>query len=152
MHANNSYQALNRILSFYPVEVRATMLGDLAAAMKSIVSQRLLRTVNGTRVPAMEVMINTKLVSELIEKGDFSGVKEAMDKSMAEGSQTFEHDIARLIIDGMVDRKEGLAHADSPTNLMWRMQNDFSKAAAPVAAVEEDDQASFTEITLDVKH
>jgi twitching motility protein PilU len=152
MHANNSYQALNRILSFYPVEVRATMLGDLAAAMKSIVSQRLLRTVNGTRVPAMEVMINTKLVSELIEKGDFSGVKEAMDKSMAEGSQTFEHDIARLIVDGVVDRKEGLAHADSPTNLMWRMQNDFTKAAAPVAAVEEDEQASFTEITLDVKH
>jgi twitching motility protein PilU len=152
MHANNSYQALNRILSFYPVEVRGTMLGDLAAAMKSIVSQRLLRTVNGTRVPAMEVMINTKLVSELIEKGDFSGVKEAMEKSMAEGSQTFEHDIARLIVDGVVDRKEGLANADSPTNLMWRMQNDFTKAAAPVAAVEEDEQASFTEITLDVKH
>ena len=152
MHANNSYQALNRILSFYPVEVRQTMLGDLAAALKAVVSQRLLRTTTGKRVPAVEVMLNTKLISELIEKGDFSGIKEAMEKSMAEGSQSFEHDIARLIVDGIVDRKEGLAHADSPTNLMWRMQNDFSNAAKAVAAPEEEEGASFTEITLDVKH
>ena len=152
MHANNSYQALNRILSFYPVEVRPTMLGDLAAALKSIVSQRLLRNTGGTRVPAIEVMLNTKLISELIEKGDFSGVKEAMEKSMAEGSQSFEHDIARLIVEGVVDRKEGLANSDSPNNLMWRLQNDFTKAAAPAAAQEEHEEASFTEITLDVKH
>jgi twitching motility protein PilU len=157
MHANNSYQALNRILSFYPVEVRPTMLGDLAAAMKAIVSQRLLRTVHGTRTPAVEVMLNTKLVAELIEKGDFSGVKEAMEKSMAEGSQTFEQDIARLIIDGVVDKKEGLAYADSPTNLQWRLQNDFAgkdKVEIEDGASYEDlaDEPSFTEITLDVKH
>ncbi len=152
MHANNSYQALNRILSFYPVEVRQTMLGDLAAALKAVVSQRLLRTTTGSRIPAMEIMLNTKLISELIEKGDFSSIKEAMEKAMAEGSQSFEHDIARLIVEGMVDRKEGLAHADSPTNLMWRMQNDFAKVTQPVAAQEESEEASFTEITLDVKH
>ncbi|HMA06694.1 MAG TPA: PilT/PilU family type 4a pilus ATPase, partial [Ramlibacter sp.] len=99
MHANNSYQALNRILSFYPVEVRPTMLGDLAAALKAVVSQRLLRTVHGSRTPAVEVLLNTKLISELIEKGDFSGIKEAMEQSMAEGSQTFEHDIGRLIVE-----------------------------------------------------
>jgi twitching motility protein PilU len=152
MHANNSYQALNRILSFYPVEVRATMLGDLAAALKAVVSQRLLRTTNGKRTPAVEIMLNTKLISELIEKGDFSGVKEAMEKSMAEGSQSFEHDIARLIVSGAVERKEGLSHADSPTNLMWRMQNDFTQKAQVVVPEEEDEGASFTEITLDVKH
>jgi twitching motility protein PilU len=152
MHANNSYQALNRILSFYPVEVRPTMLGDLAAALRAIVSQRLLRTTAGSRTPAAEVLLNTKLIAELIEKGDFSAVREAMEKSMAEGSQTFEHDIARLIVEGAVERKEGLAHADSPTNLLWRLQNDFSKAAKPAAAAEEEEEASFTEITLDVKH
>jgi twitching motility protein PilU len=157
MHANNSYQALNRILSFYPVEVRPTMLGDLAAALKAVVSQRLLRTVHGGRSPAVEVMLNTKLVAELIEKGDFSGVKEAMENSMAEGSQTFEQDIARLIVDGTVDKKEGLANADSPTNLQWRLQNDFAgKAKDEVedGASEEDmaDEPSFTEITLDIKH
>ncbi len=152
MHANNSYQALNRILSFYPVEVRQTMLGDLAAALKAVVSQRLLRSTNGSRLPAVEIMLNTKLVSELIEKGDFSGIKEAMENSMAEGSQSFEADIARMIVEGIVERKEGLANADSPTNLQWRMQNDFNKAAAPAAAQEEEEGASFTEITLDVKH
>jgi len=156
MHANNSYQALNRILSFYPVEVRPTMLGDLGAALKAIVSQRLLRTVHGSRAPAVEVLLNTKLISELIEKGDFSGVKEAMEKSMAEGSQTFEQDIARLIIDGTVDKKEGLVNSDSPTNLQWRLQNDFSgkdREVAEEGASEEDlaDAPTFTEITLDVK-
>jgi twitching motility protein PilU len=153
MHANNSYQALNRILSFYPVEVRNTMLGDLASALKAIVSQRLLRTVHGTRTPAVEVMINTKLISDLIEKGDFSGAKDAMEKAMVEGSQTFEQDIARLIIEGTIERKEGLLYADSPTNLMWRLANDFAngqKAKEPEAEI--DDTPSFTEITLDVKH
>ena len=153
LHGNNSYHALNRILSFYPVEVRQTMLGDLAAATKAIISQRLLRTVTGGRAPAIEIMLNSKLVSEMIEKGDFSGVKEAMEKSMADGSQTFEQDIARLILDGVVDRKEGLANADSPTNLMWRLQNDFSaKSTAQVPLDDPDDEPSFTEITLDVKH
>jgi len=158
LHANNSYQALNRILSFYPVEVRPTMLGDLASALKSIVSQRLVRTAAGERLPAVEVMLNTKLVAELIEKGDFSGVREAMEKSMAEGSQTFEEDLARLIMQNRIDRKEGLAYADSPTNLMWRLQNDFSLAAKTAQANKEardaqnqDDTPSFTEIVLDIK-
>ena len=153
MHANNSYQALNRILSFYPVEVRQTMLGDLSSALKAIVSQRLLRTTTGSRTPAVEIMLNTKLVSELIEKGDFTGIREALEKAMAEGSQSFEQDIARLITDGVIDRKEGLANSDSPTNLMWRLQNDFSKPTQVQAAEEtQDDEPSFTEITLDVKH
>ena len=160
LHANNSYHALSRILSFYPVEVRDTMLGDLAAAMRAIVSQRLVRTPAGTRIPAVEVMLNTKLIADLIEKGDFSGVREAMEKSMAEGSQTFEEALATLIHAGKIDRKEGLAHADSPTNLMWRLQNNFSPTAktpapppsidANAAAKAEDDRPSFTEIVLDI--
>ncbi len=110
-------------MSFYPVEVRATMLGDLSSSLKAVVTQRLLRTPSGSRVPAVEVLLNTKLVSELIEKGDFSGVRDNMEKSMAQGSQTFEEDLARLISNGTIDRNEGLANADSPTNLMWRLQN-----------------------------
>lgn len=158
LHANNSYQALNRILSFYPVEVRATMLGDLSSALKTIVSQRLVRNLSGARMAAVEVLLNTKLVSELIEHGDFSGVREAMEKSMAEGSQTFEQDLARLILEKRIDRKEGLAHADSPTNLMWRLQNDFAKTTDTKAGSRQeqerdaqDDMPSFTEIVLDVK-
>jgi len=153
LHANNSYRALNRILSFFPVEVRPTLLGDLGSALRAIVSQRLLRTPSGGRVPALEVMLNTALVAELIEKGDFSAVKEAMEQSMAEGSQTFEEDIARLITEERVTREEGLAQADSPTNLMWRLQN----RAAPKQKTEDRnltdqvDEPTFTDITLDVK-
>ena len=152
LHANNSYHALGRILSFYAPEARPALLADLAAGLRSIVSQRLLRATAGGRIPAVEVMLNTKLVSELIERGDFSGVKEAMEKSLAEGSQTFEQDLARLINNGIVTRDEGLAYADSPTNLMWRLQNDM----APVSRIapkrdESDDKAVFTEMTLDVR-
>ncbi|WP_124221987.1 PilT/PilU family type 4a pilus ATPase [Tibeticola sediminis] len=150
LHASNSYQALNRILSFYPAEVRPAMLGDLATALKAIVSQRLLRTVHNTRIPAVEVLLNARLISEHIEKGDFAGVKEAMTNSLAEGSQTFEDDIARLIRSGLVDRKEGLLHADSVTNLMWRLQNDFTKKGPALAAdPAPDDRPVFTEIVLD---
>ena len=154
LHANNSYHALNRILSFYPVEVRPTLLGDLAASLRGVISQRLLRTVDGSRAPAMEVMVNTKLVQELIEKADFSGVREAMENSMAEGSQTFEEDLARLITSGRIDRKEGLAYADSPTNLLWRLQNTFAKGpqAAEQAAEEATAGPSFTEFSLEIKH
>jgi twitching motility protein PilU len=154
LHASNTHRALSRILSFYPAEVRSTLLGDLAGAMRAIVAQRLLRTPGGHRVPTVEVMLNTALISEMIETGDFAAVKEAMAQSMAEGSQTFEEDIARLIGEDVVTREEGLSNADSPTNLIWRLQNRH----APAPPVEDepgsskfDDEPSFTDITLDVR-
>ena len=151
LHASNSYQALNRVLNFFPVEVRPTLLSDLATGLKAIVSQRLLRTTVGQRVPAVEVLLNTHLIAQLIEKGDFAGIQDAMEKSMAEGCQTFEQDIAKLINDGVVDKKEGMAYADSPTNLMWRLQNDFTKASKVVEVeVPTNDEPSFSDFTLDV--
>jgi len=152
LHANNSYHALGRILSFYTPEARPALLADLGAGLRSIVSQRLVRGVSGGRLPTAEVLLNTKLISELIERGDFPGIKEAMEKSLAEGSQTFEHDLARMIGEGLITRDEGLAYADSPTNLMWRLQNDTSTVSKIVQKKEEpDDQPSFTEITIDVR-
>ena len=152
LHANNSYHALGRILSFYTPEARPALLGDLASGLKAIVSQRLLRSTTGGRIPAVEVLLNTKLIAEMIERGDFSSIKEAMEKSMAEGSQTFEVDIARLINEGVVSREEGMTHSDSPTNLMWRLQNDQGNQSKLVNKPEEvDDGPSFTEITLDVQ-
>jgi twitching motility protein PilU len=127
------------------------LLSDLASGLRAIVSQRLLRSNAGGRVPAVEIMLNTKLVSELIEKGDLSGVKEAMEKSLAEGSQTFEQDIARLIGEGVISRDEGLAHADSPTNLLWRLQNDQAPISRVAAKKEEPEAAIFSEITLEVR-
>jgi twitching motility protein PilU len=151
LHANNSYHALGRILSFYTPESRPSLLSDLGAGLRAIVSQRLLRANAGGRVAAVEVLLNTKLVAELIEKGDLSGVKEAVEKSLAEGSQTFEHDLARLINAGIISRDEGLAHADSPTNLLWRLQNDQTPISRLAPKKDEPDTATFTEITLDVR-
>jgi twitching motility protein PilU len=151
LHANNSYHAMGRILSFYTPEARPTLLSDLASGLRSVVSQRLLRSNAGGRVPAVEILLNTKLVAELIEKGDLSGVKEAMEKSLAEGSQTFEQDIARLINDGIVSRDEGMAYADSPTNLLWRLQNEqVAISRVSPQKKEEPEAASFTEIVIDV--
>jgi twitching motility protein PilU len=151
LHANNSHHALGRILSFYTPESRPALLADLGAAMKSIVSQRLLRAAAGSaRIPAVEVLLNSKLVSELIEKGDFGGVREAMERSLAEGSQTFEHDLARLINEGLVTREEALIHADSPTNLLWRLQNESEPVSRVPVTKPEPESPSFTEITLDV--
>ncbi len=154
LHANNSYHALGRILSFYTPEARPALLADLSAALKSIISQRLLRAEAGGRVAAVEVLINTKLTAEMISKGDFSAVKEAMEQSMTEGSQTFEEDLARLINQRIVSRDEALANADSPTNLMWRLQNESeapSREPQQEAESADPDAATFTEITLDVR-
>jgi twitching motility protein PilU len=152
LHGNNSYHALNRILSFYPPESRPALLGDLAAGLKAIVSQRLVRAQQGGRVPVVEIMMNTKLVSEMIEAGDFNGVKEAMEKSMAEGSQTYEEHFAQLIENGTITREEGLAFADSPTNLLWRLQNAQDPVSRAPQGPEEPagDAATFTEIALDL--
>ena len=151
MHANNSHHALGRILSFYTPEARPALLSDLAAGLRSIVSQRLLRSTSGGRIPAAEVLLNTKLVSVLIEQSDIAGVKEAMEKSLAEGSQTFEADLARLIGEGVITREEGMTFADSPTNLLWRLQNETSPISRQPPRPEEPESAIFTEITLDVR-
>ena len=150
LHANNSYHALGRILSFYSPEARPALLADLAAGLRAVISQRLLRANAGGRVAAVEVLLNTVLVAELIAQGDVAGVKEAMEKSLAEGSQSFESDLARLITEGVISRDEGMAHADSPTNLLWRLHNDMAPVSKAAAPVPEQDGASFTDITLDV--
>ncbi len=155
LHGNNSYHALNRILSFYTPESRPALLNDLAAGLKAVVSQRLVRAQSGGRVPVTEILVNTKLTAELIEQGDFNGVKDAMEKSIAEGSQTFEEHFAHLINEGIISKEEGLAFADSPTNLLWRLQNGspaLGKGEGNKKKEEPaEDTASFTSITLDVR-
>jgi twitching motility protein PilU len=119
LHANNSYHALNRIITFYPLENRPTLLLDLSASLQAIVSQRLVRTKSGTRKAAVEVMLNTRHISELIEQGEINEIKDAMEKSMAPGSQTFEQALFRLFMDGHISQDEAMANADSPTNMLW---------------------------------
>jgi len=151
LHANNSYNALNRIISFYPLENRTALLQDLASSVKAIVSQRLVKAAaGGARQPAVEVMMNTRYVADLIEKGEISQIREAMDKSLSPGSQSFESALFALVKDGLVTQEEALANADSATNLLWLLNNGpDSQATTEEQTKPVDPQgASFTEFTL----
>ena len=123
LHANNSYHALNRIINFFPREQREPLFADLAISLKAVVSQRLIRTKTGDRVPAVEVLLNTKHISELIKNGEISQIKDAMEQSMAPGCQTFEQALFHLYSSDQITLEEALANSDSPTNLHWLISN-----------------------------
>ncbi|MBA5689258.1 PilT/PilU family type 4a pilus ATPase [Rugamonas apoptosis] len=154
LHANNSYNALNRIISFYPIENRPALLQDLSSTVKAIVSQRLVRSINGgMRTAAVEVMLNTRHIADLIEKGEIGQIKEAMDNSMSPGSQSFEHALLKLVQDGAISQEEALANADSATNLLWLLNNGpdsklAQAASEPEAPAKPASDTSFTEFTL----
>ena len=150
LHANNSYQALNRIINFFPLENRQSLLGDLAATLKAIISQRLVPAIDGGRRAAVEIMVNTRHVQELIEKGDLGMVKEAIEKSMAPGSQTFEQALLQLIADGVITKDEAMLQADSPTNLFWLINNKAGKPTETLPEAPVEEGATFTEFTLNV--
>jgi len=149
LHANNSYNALNRIIGFYPVDNRPALLQDLASATRAIVSQRLIRSAaGGTRQPAVEILLNTRYIADLIEKGELSGIKEAMDKSLSPGSQSFEYALLALVQAGLVTQEEALANADSATNLLWLLNNGPASTDEGAAKPDEPPAPTFTEFTL----
>jgi twitching motility protein PilU len=119
LHANNSYHAMNRIINFYPLENRPALLLDLAAALQAVISQRLVRTKTGARVAACEVLLNTRNISELIERGEITEIKDALEKSLSPGSQTFEQALFKLFMEGKITQDEAMANADSATNMLW---------------------------------
>jgi twitching motility protein PilU len=123
LHANNSYHALNRIISFFPAENRPALFLDLSVALRAIISQRLVKKPDGKRIPTCEIMLNTRHISELIERGEVQGIKDAMEQTLAPGSQTFEQDLFNLYSAGTITIDEALANADSPTNLSWLINN-----------------------------
>ena len=130
LHANNSYNALNRIINFFPRDQRDALLSDISIALRAVISQRLIRTQDGRRIPAVEVLLNTKHIQELIKAGDMSQIKEAMEQSLSPGSQTFEQALFNLIHEGKISVDEAMVNSDSPTNLHWLLNN----AAKPVSA------------------
>ncbi len=123
LHANNSYHALNRILTFFSQDARAALLMDLSMTLRAVVSQRLLRANDGSLVPAVEVMLNTAAIAELIRRGAFDQIRDMMEQSLSPGSQTFEQSLFDLIRRGLVTPQEALANADSATNLSWLIDN-----------------------------
>lgn len=127
LHANNANNALNRILTFYTPENRTVLLQDLASTLRAVICQRLLKSRTGGRVPAVEVLLNTRHIQELIEHNRLSEIKEAMEKSLAQGSVTFDQALAELLAEKKISKDEALANADSATNLLWVLENSLQK-------------------------
>ncbi|HQZ01634.1 MAG TPA: PilT/PilU family type 4a pilus ATPase [Thauera sp.] len=160
LHANNAYHALNRIINFFPLENRQLLYLDLAVALRCVVSQRLIRKPDSSRVPAVEILMNTRHIADLIERGEINEIKQAMEQSLAPGCQTFEQHLYQLYTDKLISLEEALANADSPTNLHWLINNAQINASDSVSAARSSnllefetsgpDGASFQEFTLHV--
>jgi twitching motility protein PilU len=121
LHANNSAETLDRIINMFPRDQHPQIFLDLSQYLRAIVSQRLVRSKNGKRCAAVEVMINTPHVQDLIKKGDVIGVKEAMLVSSEQGIQNFDTALLKLFKAGRIELEEALANADSRTNLEARI-------------------------------
>ena len=141
LHANNANQALDRIINFFPEERRPQLLNDLGNNLRAFVSQRLVKTVDGKRRAAVEVMLGTPTVRDLIKRNEFSELKEIMEKSKNLGMQTFDQALIDLVNEGVISEEEAVKNADSANNVRLRLKlyrdnpvTPQTASAAPVAA------------------
>ncbi|AKH20959.1 PilT/PilU family type 4a pilus ATPase [Sedimenticola thiotaurini] len=122
LHANNANQALDRIVNFFPDSAHHQLFMDLSLNLKAVISQRLVKSKDGRRVPAVEIMLLTTFVAELIQKGDIHAVKEAMEQGNERGMQTFDQALYKLYKEGKITLEEALANADSRNNLSLKIR------------------------------
>ena len=129
LHANNANQALDRIINFFPDTAHRQLFMDLSLNLRAVISQRLVRGRDGQWVPAVEVLLLTSYISELIQKGDIHSIKEAMEQGTERGMQTFDQALYKLYKDGKIDLEEALRNADSRNNLALRIRLSESGSA-----------------------
>jgi twitching motility protein PilU len=122
LHAHNAHQALDRIINFFPEERRTQLLHDLSNNLKAFVSQRLVRTLDGQRRAAVEVMLGTPTIGDLIKRNQLDELKDIMEKSAEFGMQTFDGALYALVMEGAISEEEALKHADSLSNLKLRLK------------------------------
>ena len=127
LHANNSYHALNRIINFFPYEARPSILSDLSMCLRAVISQRLMRGADGKLIPAVEIMINTSHIADLIKNDDIDKIRDAIEQSVSPGSQTFEQALYKLFKAGKITKDEAMKNADSASNLAALI--DFSQTS-----------------------
>jgi len=142
LHSVNANQTLDRILSFFPPDSRNQILMDLSMNLEAVVSQRLVTGLDGKRVAAIEILINSPYISELIRKGDFHEIKEIMEKGEADGMQTFDQSLYQLFQDGRIDIQTALSYADSRSNLEWKI--NFGGGVKEAEASRHDDTLQFS--------
>jgi twitching motility protein PilU len=148
LHATNANQTLDRIINMFSNEVRNQILMDLSLNLNVVLAQRLVPKQDGTRVAAVEVMVNTPYVAKLIREGDFFTIKEVMEKSGEEGMQSFDQSLYDLYKDGTIDLETALANADSSANLEWRI--NFGGGVKP-ADDEKEETLEFPSNSEDAK-
>jgi len=141
LHAVNANQTLDRILSFFPPDARNQILMDLSMNLKAVISQRLVTGLKGKRIAAIEIMINSPYISDLIRRGDFHEIKEIMEKGEADGMQTFDQSLYNLFKTGKIDIKTALAHADSRSNLEWKI--NFGGGVKELEEANKNDTLQF---------
>jgi twitching motility protein PilU len=138
LHANNANQALDRILNFFPETAHRQILMDLSLNLQAVISQRLIPDANGGRVPAVEVMLLSRYVSELMLKGEIKGLKDAMEQSEMAGMQTFDQALYQLYKDGRISLHEALTNADSRNDLSLRIRMDSAGEEGEEALLAPD--------------
>lgn len=121
LHANNANQAMERVINLFPQDLHKQLFLDLSLNIRSVISQRLVQSVEGKRVAAIEILINTPHIADLILKGHIGEIKEAMEQSGAKGMQTFDMALFQLFKEERIDLEEALSNADSRTNLEARI-------------------------------
>ena len=141
LHANNANQALDRIINFFPEEKRQSLLSDLSINLQGFVSQRLVRTVDGKRCAAIEILLNSPRIADLIKAGEVMEIKEVMEKSEPMGMQTFDMALYNLYKSGKISLDEALRNADAENNLRLKIELS-EKGAAHAATAKSDDKES----------
>lgn len=142
LHANNANQALDRIVNFFPDTAHNQLFMDLSLNLKAVISQRLLRGKNGGRVPAVEILLLTSYISELIQKGKIHDIKEAMQDANERGMQTFDQALYNLYKADKITLEEALRHADSRNNLSLRIRlSESGQATGGPSNFSVDDNA-----------
>jgi twitching motility protein PilU len=134
LHANNANQALDRIINFFPEDRRPQLLNDLGNNLKAFVSQRLVKTIDGKRRAAVEVLLGTPTIRDLIKRNEFSEIKEIMEKSKNLGMQTFDQALIDLVNAGSIDEEEAVKNADSANNVRLKLKLYRDNPATPVQA------------------
>lgn len=149
LHANNANQALDRIINFFPEDRRPQLLQDLGNNLQAFVSQRLVKTIDNKRRAAVEVMLGTATIRDLIHRGEFGELKGIMEKSTNLGMQTFDQALYALVAEGAISEEEALKHADSVNNLRLRLKlehgvgGDYTSAPAAPRPASEPRQADW---------
>jgi len=149
LHANNANQALDRIINFFPEERHAQLLQDLSLNLQAFVSQRLIPTVDKKRCAAIEILLNSPRVEELIKKGDVAEIKEVMEKSERIGMCTFDSALLGLYQKGKISMEEALKNADSENNLRLKIElGEDSPDKKDLSGEEKGDDSAFGGLSL----